>query len=855
MKILVPRSTDIIGMLMVLILSAFFVSSLAQAQQAGTPQQLERVEVEPPAQRTQSTRGTGQGFGYDQPVPSGQPIADYPLTPSEVISPTRGTANIATVPSAIDVVEKKGVSTLGENGIGEMVQGQPGTWASGYYGNFLTSQISIRGFSQTPNVNNRVALLLDGRNQELPLQENNTGFLFPEIIDRIELMRGDGTVQFGNKAIGGSLNVLLKKPRTNPGTYFGVEGGSWRTQREWAGVNAVKGPVAAGIFLGNYSSEGWRLFGGNGQNQEFVGRPGPWELTNVIANVNWEITPRLSFDLSYIYTKQRLANPNWIGIDQWDARDVRDVNESMASGGPEERWDTNTIGTLFYDGGCRLGKLELIGSYRSYLKQNPSYMFNSWDYFGTNVHYNKWADTGLSIKYSRQDTYDFVRNDLTVGADRWDGFYGQEQKIVNAFANNPYPNLYGFPWTNPQAFYTQFGLQHQNETHSYRESESYWIINQTRLWDRLIATLGYRNEDYSFPNLYFLQPAAGWGPLVQTYSYPDWPKSATLFGLNLVYDKQLGSNIYYKHARTYRYPTLDEMINYNPATSPAQAPNSSLPIYPLGPEEGTLQEWAIRHWFSPSIYLAATYYQLDMDNEILGAWQLDPLGYGTRVQANVPQIQHEGVELEGMIRITPRWTFSGNLTRQKVMYGSDNYLPPLPGYGINVPTGFLTGKWVPVNPNYMYNCTLVYDNKESGFSASIGYMYAGARYFQGDDLNAATRQIPEAKIGNLAISQTLFDGSTSIYFGIKNFNDCMYLFNSFWDYSALSYAPGAQYMLWPDAGRTYYTGLKTNLDFERMRLPTWSDLNRMQRRLYGAASESYNSFTGMGSWMRNMVSF
>ena len=648
-------------------------------------------------------------------------------------------------------------------------------------------------------------------------------------------MRGDGTVQFGNKAIGGSLNILLKKPRTNPGTYFGVEGGSWRTQRAWSAVNVVKGPVAAGIFLGNYTSEGWRLFNGNGQNQEFASRPGPWELTNVIANLNWKITPSLSFDLSYIYTKQRMGNPNYITMDMWDRRDVRSVDESRASGGPEERWDSSTIATLYYDGG-RLGALELIGSYRPYYKQNPSYLFNNWDYFSTNATYVKWLDSGLSLKYSRRDSYNFIRNDLTVGTDHWDGFYGQEKKAV-ASGNPNIPN--GTKWTD-------FYLAHKDETHAYRESLSYWVIDQIRLWDSLIFTLGYRTENYSFPNLYYQGTASTSKPV---RSYPNFPKSASLFGVNFVYDKQLGSNIYYKHARTYRFPTFTDLINTSVGSSTAHP----LAIYPLGPEDGTLQEWAIRHWFSSSIYLAATYYQLDMDNEILGSWDTS-LATPQRWNANVPQVYHEGLELEGLIKFTPRWTLNGNITKQKVMYGSDQYR----GAFINSskksypPTGSLTGKWVPVNPNYMYNCSLVYDNTESGFSASIAYRYAGARYFQGDDLNQAKNN-PEVKIGDLAVSQKFFDGTTTVYFGIKNFNDCMYLWNSYWDYSYWN--TPQEYEIWPDAGRTYYMGVRSSLDFDRMRIPTSTDLFRMQKRLYGAVNDSVGTFTGMGSWMRNMVSF
>ena len=150
----------------------------------------------------------------------------------------------------------------------------------------------------------------------------DSGFLFPEAIERVELMRGDGTVQFGNKAIGGSVNILLKRPRQNPGTYFGSEATSWHGQRQWGGINVVKGPVAAGIFLGQYSEEGFRLYGGDGISQEFVPRPGPWELTNIISSVNWKITPRLTLDVSNIWTKQRMVNTPFVTLEEFRRRDT-----------------------------------------------------------------------------------------------------------------------------------------------------------------------------------------------------------------------------------------------------------------------------------------------------------------------------------------------------------------------------------------------------------------------------------------------------------------------------------------------------------------------------------------------------
>ena len=820
----------IAGLLAVMgLLGLAHVPSFAQET---TPAQLERIEVDRPQQRASSSRAdSGQGFGYDQSIPSGQPISDYPLTPSEVISPTRSAANIATVPSAISVVDNQGITAQGQMGIGDMVRGVPGTWASGYAGNSFNSQISMRGFSQTPAVANRVAVLLDSRNMEMPRNDSNTSFLFPEIIDRIEVMRGDGTVQFGNKAIGGSMNILLKKPRQNPGVYFGVEGGSWRTQREWASINLVNGPFAAGIFLGNYNQEGFRLYEGNGINQEYVSRPGPWELLNAIGNVNWKIAPKLSLDLTYMYTKQRMSNPNFITANQWDRRDVRNVDYSRASGGPEERWDAITIGQLYYDGGA-IGCLDVTASYRTYDIQNYSYMSNRYDFYGTGVSYQRWLDSGISWKYTRTDNYDFIRNDLTLGTDLWDGRFGRRQDrwkhSSTATAHN-------------------YELEPLNETSSYRTSIGNYIINQTRFWDRLIVGLAYRDENYAYRDLrYQVFPTTYFSSPVLYKSYPSYNKSASQYSLNVVYDKSLGSSVYYKHSRTYRFPTLTDMINTSQT-----ATSHPVKLYPLVPEEGTLDECGIRHWFTPNIYLSAIYYELDMDNEIMGEWDVT-LANPLRWNANVPNVQHTGLEVEGMLKITPRWKLDFTFTKQKVIYGADGQFKRSTS-GNAYSTGRGADAWVPVNPAQMYNATLSYDNVEWGFSAALTYRYYGRRYFQADDLNQQ-RDLDEVKIGDFAISQTLFDGNTSIYFGVKNFNDCMSAFNSYWD--AASYGNGEKAgQIWPDAGRTYYMGLKSNLDFNRMRLPTLSDLNRIQTRLYGAANDTRDTFTGMGSWIRSAVSF
>ena len=346
-----PLSTDIV---------------YSQESTTTSSDQLPRVEIEAPRTSSgSSARATaGEGFGYDQPIPSGQPFSEYAPTTSEVVSATRGIANIATIPLAVSVIDNRGISSLGNTSVTEMLQGQTGLYTPSLSGTPINSSIVLRGFSN--EAESRVAYLVNGRSLNIPRTELNTNFLFPESVERIEILRGDATIQFGNNAIGGAVNVILKNPRLNPGSYFGVEGGSWHTDREWAGINVVRDSIAAGVFLGRYYQEGWRIYEGNGVNIEPVTRPGPWTLQNFTGNFNWKINSSLTFDIMTTKSNQREINVGYIEKDQWDRRDIRNIAQQKFYGnGPDEKNDKVTIAKLLYEGG-RIGRLETIGSARTY---------------------------------------------------------------------------------------------------------------------------------------------------------------------------------------------------------------------------------------------------------------------------------------------------------------------------------------------------------------------------------------------------------------------------------------------------------------------------------------------------------
>ncbi|MEW6137854.1 MAG: TonB-dependent receptor [Thermodesulfobacteriota bacterium] len=785
----------------------------ADAQQASSQTQpsdqrweeLAPVEIDAPRsdrRQVQTATGTsGEGFGTSEPIPAGQPGSDYPLTPGEVVSTGGRPQNLANVPAAVSIVENKGIAAQGNLGVPTMLQGLPGVYTSGYSAVPFDSEVVMRGFSNAPQ--DRVNLLYDGRSLNSAMRDAPWMAVFPEAIERIEVLRGDGTVQFGTKAIGGAVNIIPKRPRQNPGTYWGAEVGSWQTNRGWVASNMVKGPLAAGMFVGAYFTDGFRVYEGNGRDEEPLPRPGPWSMTSLQGSVNWKITPGLAVEFSQLLTNTRAAYAGMIDRTAWERRDTRNVPYFFAFDGPYERWDSVSIARLFYEGG-RLGNFEIIANY--YRDDLRIDMWYGW----AGMSDRRWQDEGLSFKYFRKDKFSVLTNELTVGLDLLDGKFVREARSKD-------------------------NSTHEAEASGYRESISYYVMNQIRLWDRLYLDLGYRCQSFDLKDLYandnnrsITSPSLRLGR----------NKSASQWAVGLVYDKELGSSVYYKHSRTYRFPEFWDMVKaYMPYYPPIP------PFVLLDPEEGTLQEWGLRHWFTPNIYASVVYYDLYMDNEILNGIDL----LGQSINMNVRDVSHSGVEIDALLRITPCWTLQGTWTRQMVRVRS-NFLP-----GLTPINGLTTeDKWIFQNPGEMANVSLKYNNDEWGFSAMIKYYYVGSRYRQNDVYNI-WEPLEPAKWGDLAFSQSFFDNDATVYFGIRNFTDRQYALIGYLSPPSI-YSPLGSYEGWfPNEGRTYYGGVKANLNFDRMRVPTIADLERMQRRLYGTFESAVGSVYRWGARIPNLA--
>jgi iron complex outermembrane recepter protein len=120
--------------------------------------------------------------------------------------------------------------------------------------------VDLRGFGVFAQSN--VLMLVNGRRfQDFDLQ----GFDFSAIplnsIERIEITRGNsGTTLYGDGAIGGVINIVLKKG-SSPGVTNRVEafGGSFQFWEGRATAAASSGPWSVGAFGNTISSDGYRV--------------------------------------------------------------------------------------------------------------------------------------------------------------------------------------------------------------------------------------------------------------------------------------------------------------------------------------------------------------------------------------------------------------------------------------------------------------------------------------------------------------------------------------------------------------------------------------------------------------------
>lgn len=152
-----------------------------------------------------------------------------------VITGTRITRQKSEIPASISVISRKEIEKNTQVNILPILSNKvPGLFVNernmvGYgVGPESGGNISIRGVSGTPNT--RILMLIDGQPQFMgifghPISDAYTG----SDIERVEVIRGPGSILYGSNALGGAINLITRQPEEGLMLYGKAAYGSYNT--------------------------------------------------------------------------------------------------------------------------------------------------------------------------------------------------------------------------------------------------------------------------------------------------------------------------------------------------------------------------------------------------------------------------------------------------------------------------------------------------------------------------------------------------------------------------------------------------------------------------------------------------
>jgi iron complex outermembrane receptor protein len=155
-------------------------------------------------------------------------------------SATRVSAPLIETPVSVDVVDQELIRDKAILSPGELANSVSGVQADGsIYGvGTSTNNFLIRGFS-TNGINYRDGYRVNGI--DTPTDMSN--------VERVEFVKGPGSVLYGAAQPGGSVNTITKKAVTDNFANVGVQVGSWSFLRSTLDMNQNFGDVSARINI------------------------------------------------------------------------------------------------------------------------------------------------------------------------------------------------------------------------------------------------------------------------------------------------------------------------------------------------------------------------------------------------------------------------------------------------------------------------------------------------------------------------------------------------------------------------------------------------------------------------------
>lgn len=483
-----------------------------------------------------------------------------------VVTATRDNQEVRKTPANITVITAKEIEQSGATTLVEVLGKLDSINFRDYSGNSPQSLIDMRGFGGD-NPYGKTLILLDGRRLNRPDMASINWLQIPlGLIERVEIVRGAGSVLYGDAAIAGTINVITKQGKGKPQVNTSVMLGSYGLNDERIAVSGSEGKFSYALTGGNLFNWGYRerskSFSQGGGLQAGYDASDYFRISlHTSANQNNYLLPG-ALTRQQMAQNRRQFQPGH-GNDDGSDRDTNFRIHMESILGPFGRLDMDLM----------------------YADLSTSANMDSW---------STWTATTMktytvSPKYVLEKEILGHANKLTAGMD---------------YYNEPYKKDF---------FASRERLSKKSWADLKRDSLGYYVRDEFSVLPVLVLNAGYRTERTNIGGSH--TDAA-----TPSNSFSDRQKAYTAeayeTGLTWMVGKQ--SKIFTKYGTIYRIPFLDEVASFNGGGGGF--------LESLEKERGASMEIGTQFHPLPSLQTGITLFRIDMEDEIqyVGTY---PTGY------------------------------------------------------------------------------------------------------------------------------------------------------------------------------------------------------------------------------------
>lgn len=449
-------------------------------------------------------------------------------------------------------------------------------------GSLKTTVLDIRGFGDTA-ARNVLVLINDRKVNNIDVSGPDLSQVPLEAVERIEIIRGAGSVLYGDNAVGGVVNIITKKGKGPFSGEVGAAYGSYQTSQtdvEASGsklfdIAGLDNEVSYYVYSQYSDTDGYRT------NSNFLAK-------DLNTRVGYKVSDKVTLDLNTGWHEDDQGLPGGLTtaeIDQLGRRASADPEDFAST---KDRFVQLTTDIDPWPNDLELGNLVLDLSYRN------RDVYDAFYSFGETATKRSIDSKGVGTKYLFDHEILDREVSVVVGTD----YYEHENDILGKGSNVDDLTISK----------DEFGI------YGFLEGE---VI------ENVFLNGGHRihNARYQFTQR---------NVTVDQSSKVDGDVS--MGGARYEYAK--GSNLHFNVQQTFRLLATDEW--YNSANFPSFGITPGLNT-DLSNQTGIQYEAGVKHNFNDTVVVSLTPYLLNLKNEIF----FDPTTFSN---SNYPKTRRIGIE-------------------------------------------------------------------------------------------------------------------------------------------------------------------------------------------------------------------